>query len=57
MTLHDGRQRIAVEHVEDLRSVGHLHGRGPGVTVAGHDGLTEPLRGNHEFLAQLSRAE
>ena len=57
VALHDGRQRIAVEHVEDLRSVGHLHGRGSGVTVAGHDGLAEPLRGNHEFLAQLSRAE
>ena len=47
-------QRVAVEHVEDLRGVGHLHRGSARILVARHDGLSQPLRRNRELLAQLA---
>ena len=51
---HDGFQSVAVEHVEDLRGVGHLHRGSARILVARHDGLSQPLRRNRELLAQLA---
>ena len=50
-------QRVAVEHVEDLRGVGHLHRGSARILVARHDGLSQPLRRNRELLAQLAGAQ
>ena len=47
-------QRVTVEHVEDLRGVGHLHRGSARILVARHDGLSQPLCRNRELLAQLA---
>ena len=52
-----GGQRVAVEHVKHFACVGDLHGGGARIRVAGDDGLSQPLRRDHEFLAQLTRTE
>ena len=57
MLRHDGFQSVAVEHVEDLAGVGHLHGRCACIRVAGHHVLSQPLGGDHELLAQFSGAQ
>ena len=57
VSLDDGLQRRAVEHVEDFGRIGDLHGGRSRVCVARHDGLSQPLRRNRELLAQLSRAQ
>ena len=51
------RQCVAVEHVEDLEGVGHLHRGSSRIFVACHDGLAQPLSRNHELLAQFARAQ
>ena len=47
-------QCIAVEHGKDLSLVGHLHGRGIIVAVAGNDILASTHGGYHKLLAQFS---
>jgi len=43
--------------VKHFACVGDLHGGGARIRVAGDDGLSQPLRRDHEFLAQLTRTE
>ena len=51
------RQRIAVEHIENLKGIGHLHRGSTRILVACHDGLAQPLGRNHELLAQFARTQ
>jgi hypothetical protein len=47
-------QRFPVQHADDVASVGHLHGRGMGITVHGDHLHAEALRLDGNLLAQLS---
>jgi len=53
-TMFGGFERIAVERDEDFAGIGHLHGRGVGITIASYDGLPQTLRRDDELLARLS---
>ena len=53
----DPAQRCAVEHVDDLVSVCHLHRRRARVAVHGDHAAPEPLGADHRFLAEFARAE
>ncbi|MFT3683711.1 MAG: hypothetical protein QM783_02095 [Phycisphaerales bacterium] len=50
-------ESIAVEHVEDFVIIGDLHGGRAGVRVAGDDAAAEALGGDHDLLAEFTRAE
>src|SRR3546814_13094084 len=52
-----GAQRVAVEHRKNLKRVGDLHRGRTGIAVARDDMAAEALRGNHDFAAELARAE
>ena len=52
--LHNGSQRITVEHGENLALVGNLHGWRLIVTVASNDILASPFGGNRKLLAQFA---
>ena len=49
--------RGAVEHVDDMAAVGHLHGRCIGIAVDRDDLDGEALQLDRDFLAELARAE
>ena len=55
--LDRGPKRRAVEHREDFERVRALHGGRLRIAVAGDHPAAEPLGGNGEFAAELSRAE
>ena len=50
-------QRPAVEHREDLASIGDLHRRRILVAVAGDHPAAEPLGGDSEFPAEFARPQ
>src|SRR3546814_6260393 len=52
-----GAQRVAVEHRKNLKRVGDLHRGRTGIAVTRDDMAAEALRRNHEFAAELARAE
>jgi len=52
----DGTQRGAVEHVEHMAAVRHLHGWRIGITVHGDHFDAETLQLDDQFLAQLAAA-
>ena len=52
--LHYLLQLVAVEHVEHFALVGHLHGGGIVIAVAGNDVLSGPFSCNDKFLAQFA---
>jgi hypothetical protein len=52
-----GTQSRFVEHAEDTKFVGHLHGRGARVAVAGHHMATQALGADDEFFAKFTGAE
>ena len=54
---HHRIEGVAVEHVNDLAFVGHLHCGGAGVSVHRHDMLSQALEGDDDFFSQLSRTE
>ena len=54
---HATGERRAVEHVDHLVSVRHLHRGSVGVAVHGDHAAAEALGADHELLAELARAE
>ncbi len=46
----------AIEHVDHVAAVRHLHGRGIGVTVHGNHFNAQALQLDHHFLAQFATA-
>ena len=54
MLSHDSLKSITIEHGKDLALVGHLHGRGIIITVAGNHILPDTLSGNHKLFAQFA---
>ena len=58
LMLRDHRiQGLAVQHVDDLAAIGHLHRRGPFVGVDSDDRLAVPLEGDDHFFAEFAGAE
>ncbi len=58
LVLRDHRvQRLAVQHVDDLASIGHLHGWRPFVGVDSDDRLAVALEGDDHFFAEFAGAE
>ncbi len=57
LQLDDFAQFVAVEHIEYVGAVCHLHGRGVGIFVAGHYLHAQALEFDCYFFAELSAAE
>ena len=57
LKLHDAAELIAVEHVEDVAAVGHLHRGSTRILVAGHYLHAEALELESHFLAEFSATE
>ena len=52
--LYDFAQTCAIQHVDDIMAVRHLHGRGIRITVHGNHFDTEALKFDYNFLTQFS---
>jgi hypothetical protein len=48
-------QCFAIQHVDDVRAVGNVHGWRVGVTIDGNDFHTQALAFNGHFFTQFSR--
>ena len=58
LVLRDHRiQGLAVQHVDDLAAIRHLHRRGPFVGVDSNDRLAITLEGDDHFFAEFTGAE
>ena len=54
----DGRpQRRFVEHAEDAKLIGHLHGGRTRIAVTGDDVAAQALGADDEFFAEFTRTE
>ena len=56
MLLDDRLKSIAIKHGKHFALIGHLHGRGIVVTVAGNHILACTHSGYHELLTEFSGA-
>ena len=54
--LDDLPESLAVEHRDDVRAVGHLHGGSVGVLVEGDDLHAIALQLDHKLFSQFARA-
>ena len=52
-----GAQRLGVGHGDHMGPMGHLHGRGVGVTVHGDHLDPQTLKGNGDFFPQFARSQ
>ena len=57
VTLRHAANGRAVQHVDHLVRVGHLHGGRIGIAIHGHYAAPKPLGADREFLAKFTRAE
>ena len=53
----DPAESLAIQHVDDMRPVRHLHGRSMGIAVDGDHFAAKPLEFDDDFLAQFAGTE
>ena len=57
LKLYDFAQFCAIEHIEHMAAVSHLHSRCAGIFVASHHFHAKAHQLNCDFLAQLSTSQ